>query len=53
MQAVRIRTGAVAIAMTLLVCVVAIAGREPLRGTPGEPTETPRKPADVVVAPPP
>jgi Domain of unknown function (DUF4129) len=53
MQAVRIRTGTVAIALTLLVCVVAIAGREPLRGTPGERTETPRKPADVVVAPPP
>ncbi len=52
MQAVRIRTGAVALALTLLVCVVAIAGREPPRGTPGEPTETRPQPADVVVAPP-
>jgi len=53
MQAVRIRTGAVAVALTTLISVVAIAGREPLRGTPGEPTETPNQPADVVVAPPP
>jgi Domain of unknown function (DUF4129) len=53
MQAVRIRTGAVAIALTMLVCVVAIAGREPLRGTPGERTETRNQPANVVVAPPP
>jgi hypothetical protein len=52
MQAVRIRTGAAAIALTLLVCVVAIAGREPLRGTPGERTEARERPADVVVAPP-
>jgi uncharacterized protein DUF4129 len=53
MQAVSIRTGAVVIALTMLVCVVAIAGREPLRGTPGERTETRNQPADVVVAPPP
>jgi hypothetical protein len=52
MQAARIRTGAVAIALTMLVCVVAIAGREPLRGTPGERTETRHQPADVVVPPP-
>jgi hypothetical protein len=53
MQAVPIRTGAVAIALTTLVCVVAIAGREPLRSAPGERTETRSLPADVVVAPPP
>ena len=53
MHAVAIRTGAVAIAFTMLVCVVAIAGREPLRGTTGEPTETRQRPADVVVTPPP
>jgi hypothetical protein len=53
MQAVRIRTGAVAIVLTMLVCVVAIAAREPLRGTPSERTETRHQPADVVVAPPP
>jgi hypothetical protein len=53
MQAVRIRTGGVAIALTMLVCVVAIAGREPLRGTPGGRTETRHQAADVVVAPPP
>jgi Domain of unknown function (DUF4129) len=41
------------IALTMLVCVVAIAGREPLRGTTGEPTETRQRPPDVVVAPPP
>ena len=52
MEAARIRTGAVAIALTTLVCVVAIAGREPLRGTPGERTETRHQPADVVVPPP-
>jgi hypothetical protein len=52
MQAVGIRTGAVVIALTILVCVVAIAGREPLRGPSGEPAETPQRPAEVVVAPP-
>jgi Domain of unknown function (DUF4129) len=52
MQPARIRIGAVAIALTMLVCVVAIAGREPLRGTPGERTETHHQPADVVVPPP-
>jgi uncharacterized protein DUF4129 len=52
MQAVGIRTGAVVIALTMLICVVAIAGREPLRGTSGEPTETRQRPAEVVVAPP-
>jgi Domain of unknown function (DUF4129) len=53
MQAVRIRTGVVAIVLTMLVCVVAIASREPLRGTPGERAERRNEPADVVVAPPP
>ena len=48
MQAVGVRTGAVVIALTMLVCVVAVAGREPLRGTAGEPTETRQRPADVV-----
>jgi hypothetical protein len=52
MQAVGIRTGAVAIVLTLLVSVVAIASREPLRGTPGERTQTRDQAADVVVAPP-
>jgi hypothetical protein len=52
MQAVGIRTGAVVIALTTLVCVVAIAGREPLRGTTGEPSGTRQRPAEVVVTPP-
>jgi Domain of unknown function (DUF4129) len=39
------------IALAMLVSVVAVAGREPLRGTAGEPTE-PRREADVVVPPP-
>ena len=39
-------------ALTMLVCVVAIAGREPLRGTAQEPTGTRQQPADVVVTPP-
>jgi uncharacterized protein DUF4129 len=46
------RTVAVVIALTMLVCVVAIAGREPLRSTTGEPPETRQRPPDVVVAPP-
>jgi hypothetical protein len=52
MQAVGIRAGAVVIAMTMLVCVVAIAGREPLRGTTGGPTDTDQRPAEVGVTPP-
>jgi len=52
MQAVRIRTGAVAILLTILVCVVAIAGREPPRGSPGERTEARERRPDVVVPPP-
>jgi Domain of unknown function (DUF4129) len=53
MHSVGVRTIAVAIALTMLVCVVAIAGREPLRGTTGEPTGTRQGSEDVVVAPPP
>jgi hypothetical protein len=52
MQAVGVRTGAVVIALTMLVSVVAIASREPLRGTSANPTETRQRP-DVVVTPPP
>lgn len=52
MQAVGARTGVVVIALTMLVCLVAVAGREPLRGTPAEPPEPPRRPAEVVVPPP-
>ena len=53
MQGVRIRTAAVAIALTTLACVIAIAAREPIRGPAAQPTE-PRQPqADVTVAPPP
>ena len=53
MHAVGPRTVVVAIALTLLVCVVAIAGREPLRGTTEEPTPTRQEPEQVVVTPPP
>jgi Domain of unknown function (DUF4129) len=46
------RTLAAAIALTLLVCVVAIASSEPLRVTPGERTATPdQPPPPAVVAP--
>jgi DNA ligase D-like protein (predicted 3'-phosphoesterase) len=45
----RTRTVAVAIALTALVCVVALASREPLRGTTGPPTDTPEGSEDVVV----
>jgi hypothetical protein len=48
-----IRTGAVVITLTMLVCMVAIAAREPLSGTTGESTATRQRPPDVVVAPPP
>ena len=47
------RTVAVVIALTMLACGVAIAGREPLWDTTGQPTGTPQRPADVVVTPPP
>jgi hypothetical protein len=54
MHAVGPRTAAVAIALTMLLCVVAIGGREPLRGTTEEPTTTRQEPEDaVVIAPPP
>jgi Domain of unknown function (DUF4129) len=53
MHAVGTRTVTAATVLTLLVCVVAIASREPLRGTPGERTAAPDRPTDVVVAPPP
>ena len=46
MHAVRARTVAVAIALTLLVCVVAIAGREPLHGTTEDTAGAPRPPED-------
>jgi hypothetical protein len=52
LPAERHRRVAAAIALTLLACVVAIAGREPLRGAPGERTPARDRPADVVVAPP-
>jgi Domain of unknown function (DUF4129) len=44
MHAVSTRTVAATIALTLLVCVVAIAGREPLRDTTGPPTGTRQAP---------
>ncbi len=37
----------------MLVCGVAIAGREPLWDTTGQPTGTPQRPTDVVMPPPP
>jgi Domain of unknown function (DUF4129) len=52
MHGAGLRTGAVVLALTMLVCVVAIAGREAPRGSPSEPTEARDQPADVVVAPP-
>jgi Domain of unknown function (DUF4129) len=51
MQAVSTRTVATAIALTLLVCVVAIAGREPLRGATEGSAETQRAPERVAEAP--
>ena len=47
------RTVAVVTALTMLVCVVAIAGSEPLRGTAGRPPATPPRPPQPVVTPPP
>jgi uncharacterized protein DUF4129 len=52
MQAVGIRAGAAVIALTILVCVVAVAGREPLPDTGGAPAETPERAAEVAVPPP-
>jgi Domain of unknown function (DUF4129) len=52
MQVVGVRTGAVAIALTILVSLVAVAGREPLRDTGGEPAEAPQQPVEVTVPPP-
>ena len=51
MQAVSTRTVATAIALTLLVCVVAIAGREPLRGATEGSAGTQRAPERVAEAP--
>jgi Domain of unknown function (DUF4129) len=48
----RLRTAAVVIALTMLVCVVAVAAREAPRGSPGERTEARDRPPDVVEAPP-
>jgi hypothetical protein len=47
MHAVNKRTAAAAIALTVLVCVVAIAGREPLRGTSEDSAGARRAPEDV------
>jgi Domain of unknown function (DUF4129) len=52
MQRAHLRTGAVVVALTILVCVVAVAGRQPPRGSPSEPTERRDQPADVAVTPP-
>jgi hypothetical protein len=49
-HAVNKRTVGAAIGLTLLVCVVAIAGREPLRGTTGQPTGTRQAPERVAEA---
>jgi Domain of unknown function (DUF4129) len=49
---VEIRAAAAAIALTTLVCVVAIGSSEPLRGASGEPAETPQRSPNPVVAPP-
>jgi Domain of unknown function (DUF4129) len=49
---VGVRAAAAAIALTLLVCVVAIGGSEPLRGSTEEVAETPQRAPEVPVAPP-
>jgi Domain of unknown function (DUF4129) len=49
MRARAARTGAVAIAVTMLVSVVAIAGREPIRGTTAQPN--PARPAPDTYVP--
>jgi hypothetical protein len=53
MHAVGPRTIAVAVALTMLVCVVAIGGREPLRGTTGDSPGTPQAPQRAKEAAPP
>jgi hypothetical protein len=53
MHAAGPRTVAVAIALTMLVCLVAIGGREPLRGTAEQSTATPQAPQRATEAPPP
>jgi Domain of unknown function (DUF4129) len=45
---VGVRAAAAAIALTLLVCVVAIGGSEPLRGTSGGPAEAQERPEVTV-----
>jgi uncharacterized protein DUF4129 len=52
MQAAGTRTVLAVIALTLLACVVAIGGSEPLRGTTSETAETAQRAPNVVVAPP-
>lgn len=52
MDAAGTRTVLAVIALTLLVCVVAIGGSEPLRGPDREAAETAQRPPNVVVAPP-
>jgi hypothetical protein len=52
MNAAGTRTVLAVIALTLLVCVVAIGGSEPLRGTSREAAETAPRSPDPVVAPP-
>ena len=47
MHAVRARTVAVATALTVLICVVAIAGREPPRGEPEDTAGANRAPEDA------
>jgi hypothetical protein len=47
MHGVRARTVAVAMALTVLICVVAIAGREPPQGTPEDTAGASRAPEDA------
>jgi hypothetical protein len=52
MHTARTRTVLAAIAVTLLVCVVAVGGSEPIRGGAEEPAETAQPAPNVAVAPP-
>jgi hypothetical protein len=52
MHAAGTRTVLAVIAVTLLVCVVAIGGSEPLHVTSGQPAETAQRSPNVAVAPP-
>jgi hypothetical protein len=52
MHAVGSRTAAVSIGLTLLLCVVAIGGNEPLRRSTGEPGPTRKVAENVTVIPP-